>query len=115
MPSLQSTIDELKTLRKELTNRISAIEDDVHHKKEPVEKDFAEQVTQRENDEVLSAIDEEAQQTVLQIDAALASIKDGKYGICTVCGEKISKRRLTALPYITTCINCAEKESLAID
>ena len=108
MSALQSTIDQLKTLREELTDRVAAIEADVHHKKEPVEKDFAEQVTQRENDEVLSAIDEEAQQTIYQIDAALGRIKDGKYGICAVCGEKISDKRLTALPYITTCINCAE-------
>jgi RNA polymerase-binding transcription factor DksA len=108
MSALQSTIDQLKTLREELTDRVAAIEADVHHKREPVEKDFAEQVTQRENDEVLSAIDEEAQQTIYQIDAALGRIRDGKYGICAVCREKISDKRLTALPYITTCINCAE-------
>jgi len=108
MSPLQSTINQLKTLREQLTDRVATIEADVHHKKEPVEKDFAEQVTQRDNDEVLSAIDEEAQQTIYQIDAALGRIRDGKYGICVVCGEEISDKRLTALPYITTCINCAE-------
>lgn len=108
MSSHQATIDQLKKLREELTHRIEAIDSDVHHKKEPVEKDFAEQVTQRENDEVLSAIDEEAQLTVLQIDAALDRIKNGQYGICVKCGEKIPEQRLAALPYITTCINCAE-------
>ena len=105
---MQTTIDRLQTLRNELTQRIDSIDSDIHHKKEPVEKDFAEQVTQRENDEVLSAIDEEAQQTVFLIDKALAQIKAGTYGICSVCGEEIAEQRLQALPYATTCINCAE-------
>jgi RNA polymerase-binding protein DksA len=108
MSSNQATIEKLQTLRKELTDRIEAIESDVHHKKEPVEKDFAEQVTQRENDDVLSAIDEEAKQTVRLIDAAIVRIKDGTYGTCAVCGEKIAEKRLAALPYVSTCINCAE-------
>ena len=108
MSTHQETIKRLQTLRKELTHRIEAIEADVHHKKEPVEKDFAEQVTQRENDDVLLAIDEEAQQTVHLIDAALARIKEGNYGICASCGEEIPEKRLAALPYVTTCISCAE-------
>lgn len=108
MTSLQPIIDQLQTLRSELTRRIDAIDADVHHKKEPVEKDFAEQVTQRENDEVLSAIDEEAQQTVTLIDAALKRIENGTYGICAVCGEEIPAPRLKALPYVTTCVKCAK-------
>ena len=108
MPRFQVNIDQLQTLRNELTRRIEAIETDVHHKKEPVEKDFAEQVTQRENDEVLLAIDGEAQQTVMLIDTALARIKDGSYGVCAKCGEEIPDERLMALPYATTCVKCAE-------
>jgi RNA polymerase-binding protein DksA len=109
MSSNQATKEGLQALRNELTQRIEAIEADVHHKKEPVEKDFAEQVTQRENDDVLGAIDDEAKQTVRLIDAALLRIKDGTYGICSVCGEEIPIKRLEALPYATTCVKCAEK------
>lgn len=105
---MQPIIDHLQTLRKELTRRIDAIDADAHHKKEPVEKDFAEQVTQRENDEVLAALDGEAQHTVMLIDAALARIENGSYGICAKCGTKIPEGRLKALPYATTCISCAE-------
>ena len=108
MSSLLETKERLQVLRKELTDRIETIESDIHHKKEPVEKDFAEQVTQRENDDVLSAIDDEAKQTIRLIDAALARIKAGSYGICAVCGEEIPEKRLAALPYATTCVKCAE-------
>jgi len=108
MPTSQEHIDQLQTLRKQFISRIEAIESDVHHKEEPVEKDFAEQVTQRENDDVLHAIDSEAHQTVMLIDAALARIKSGNYGICTVCCAEIPEKRLSAVPYATTCIDCAE-------
>jgi RNA polymerase-binding protein DksA len=108
MLSDQEITEKLLQLREQLTHRIAAIDSDVHHRKEPVEKDFAEQVTQRENDDVLGAIDVESQQTVRLIDAALARIKNGTYGICSVCGEEIAEKRLEALPYATTCIKCAK-------
>jgi len=108
MTSMQPIIDHLQTLRNELTRRIEAIDADVHHKKEAVEKDFAEQVTQRENDDVLAALDGETQHTVKLIDQALARIENGNYGICSECGVKIPEARLKALPYATTCISCAE-------
>ena len=108
MPSEQIALAKLQNLRDELTRRIVAIDADIHHKKEPVEKDFAEQVTQRENDEVLNIIDEETQQTVRLIDAAILRINQGNYGICSVCGGNIPENRLAALPYATTCVDCAE-------
>ena len=104
----QGTLEKLLILRKELTERIDAIDRDLHHKKIPVEKDFAEQVTQRENDEVLSAIDGESKLTVQHINDAISRIKSGSYGICAGCGVMIPNERLSALPYVTTCKNCAE-------
>ena len=98
----------LRKLRGELTSRISAIDRDVHHREEPVEKDFAEQVTQRENDDVLNALGHEAKMVVQQIDRALLRIEKDEYGICTQCGNLISEERLKVLPYVTLCIDCAE-------
>lgn len=106
----QTTIDKLLELRKEFDRRAHAIDADVHHKNDPVEKDFAEQVTQRENDDVLSALGGEARHTVQLIDNALQKIKNGSYGICDICGEDIPQPRLDAIPYATTCIKCAEKQ-----
>ena len=100
--------NKLHALRDEMTSRISAINKDVHHRKEPVEKDFAEQVTQGENDDVLNALDDEARTTVQNIDGALLRIKEGTYGICGRCGKPINKKRLEAVPYASVCIECAE-------
>jgi RNA polymerase-binding protein DksA len=98
----------LRTLRDEMTTRINAINKDVHHREQAVEKDFAEQTTQRENDEVLNALDHEARAVVQQIDKALLSIKENAYGTCQKCGNPIAEKRLEAVPYVTLCIKCAE-------
>jgi DnaK suppressor protein len=98
----------LHKLRDEMTSRIDAIDKDIHHREEPVEKDFAEQVTQAENDDVLNALDSEAKAVIRQIDNALLSIREGTYGICKSCGKPIAEKRLEAIPYVALCIECAE-------
>jgi len=48
---------------------------------------------------------------VLQtIEAALARIADGSYGICTDCGGEIGRARLKAYPTAERCLPCQEKE-----
>lgn len=111
MPSLNDVKKQLLSLREEYTDRIDAIEVETHHKETPVEKDFAEQATQSENDDVLTSLDDEAQQMVMHIDAALARIEQGTYGICKSCNEPIPEPRLEAVPYAELCIDCAEKSS----
>jgi DnaK suppressor protein len=98
----------LHELRDEMTSRINAIDNEVHHRNEPVEKDFAEQVSQGENDDVLNALDNEAKVIVQQIDKALLGIKEGAYGVCKRCGNPIPEKRLEAIPYVTLCVDCAE-------
>ena len=57
----------------------------------------------RERDLVLSA---QARQAVEQIDAAVARIDAGTYGLCTQCGQKIPRMRLKAIPYADLCVDC---------
>ncbi|MCU0272617.1 MAG: TraR/DksA C4-type zinc finger protein [Acidimicrobiales bacterium] len=51
---------------------------------------------ERERDLALSA---QARQAVIEIDAALARIEDGTYGICQVSGLPIPPERLEAIPW----------------
>ncbi|MBC8553168.1 MAG: TraR/DksA C4-type zinc finger protein [Candidatus Brocadiales bacterium] len=44
------------------------------------------------------------------IDNALERIGNKTYGSCEECGTKISKARLTALPYVSNCIECQRLE-----
>jgi RNA polymerase-binding protein DksA len=108
MASVNDYEKQLLQLRAEYMRRRDAIHKDTHHEEEPVEKDFAEQVSQRETEDVLEALEEDARQIVMQIDKALLRIKAGEYGICRNCGEEIPSARLDALPYAEYCIDCAE-------
>ena len=47
---------------------------------------------------------------IAKIHEALKRINDGTYGICEICGEEISEKRLEARPVITSCIRCKEEE-----
>jgi DnaK suppressor protein len=40
------------------------------------------------------------------IEVALERLEEGAYGECEVCGARIPKARLNALPYATTCVKC---------
>jgi DnaK suppressor protein len=42
-----------------------------------------------------------------QVEAALDRMERGTYGICEQCGRPIAPERLEALPYATTCLDCA--------
>ncbi|MEO0288842.1 MAG: TraR/DksA C4-type zinc finger protein [candidate division WOR-3 bacterium] len=46
---------------------------------------------------------------IREIDEALLRLQNGSYGICEICGEEISQKRLKALPFTKLCIKCSEK------
>jgi RNA polymerase-binding protein DksA len=64
--------------------------------------DMATVTFDRELDE---GLEEGAQQTLAQIDHALARIEDGTYGICERCAKPIGEERLRARPWATLCID----------
>ncbi|HEX9306624.1 MAG TPA: TraR/DksA family transcriptional regulator [Anaeromyxobacter sp.] len=57
----------------------------------------------------LSRLSETQRQEVRQIDAALARLEAGEYGICRDCEQEIDPRRLDALPYALFCTECAAR------
>lgn len=72
----------------------------------PDRSDLADEYAERERDVALLAIEQEQLE---QIEAALARLDDGTYGICLDCGEPIPPERLEILPYATTCVRCQAK------
>ena len=45
-----------------------------------------------------------------EIDAALARIDAGTFGVCSLCGKPIDPERLEALPWATLCIEDRRKQ-----
>jgi RNA polymerase-binding protein DksA len=68
--------------------------------------DMATATYDREFDE---GLEEGAQHTVEEIDAALQRIEEGSYGTCEACGEPIGAERLTAIPWTRLCIDDARR------
>lgn len=96
---------QLKIKQNELVTRISAIENDFKNGRS---QDFAEQATEMENDQVLTEIKQQAQVELNQVNSALNRLENNQYGVCEQCGNHIQHERLAALPYVQTCINCAQ-------
>jgi len=70
-------------------------------------KDWEDRASERQGDEVLEAMGQAEQTELRAIDAALARIEDGSYGICVTCGAAISDDRLALLPATPFCKTCA--------
>jgi RNA polymerase-binding transcription factor DksA len=94
--------------REELRQRATDASADLRHEADPLSADFAEQVTQRENDDVLGAISQSAQTELQQVEGALRRLAAGRYASCVGCGEDIEPERLAAVPYTDRCRICAE-------
>ena len=58
------------------------------------------------SDEMASHLAELDSRELEQLERALARLKQGTYGACEGCSEKIPVGRLNALPYTTLCIEC---------
>lgn len=101
--------DRLTNRLAELETRAERAERHANHRDEAVSADFAEQATERENDDVLHTISHEAKAEIVQLRHALDKIAQGTYGKCEICGEAISQARLEAIPGTTLCIDCASK------
>jgi RNA polymerase-binding protein DksA len=44
-----------------------------------------------------------------RVEAALRALDAGTYGTCETCGDPIAPERLEAIPWASTCIDCARK------
>jgi len=61
-----------------------------------------------QNDLALALLQMQSE-TLVGIDAALARLDAGGYGLCVACEREIATRRLRALPFAVRCQACEEK------
>lgn len=91
---------------RQLDTRLHAIEDALDA---PRSRDWEEAATEREGDEVLERLGQSGEAEIARIRAALGRIRDGSYGICAGCGERIARERLDILPETPLCRQCAAR------
>ena len=70
---------------------------------------LAETATATVDREIDYSLEENSEELLGEIDAALKRIEDGTYGICEGCGKPIGEERLEAIPWTRFCIDDARK------
>ncbi len=71
-------------------------------------QDIADKAVSSYTREFLYSLNDSERNTVQQIDQALARIEDGTFGSCQNCGNPMSEKRLTAIPWSRHCVDCQE-------
>ncbi len=54
-------------------------------------------------------LDERELTEVREIDLAINRMADGTYGVCENCGNRISLKRLYAIPWTRLCLDCSDE------
>ena len=107
MKQYESIQKKLESKCKELEHRIKRFKNRPGRMKKAVNPDFQEQAVERQNDDVANLLNHKAYAELQKIKQALIRIKNDQYGFCVSCGNKISMKRLEALPDTDRCISCA--------
>jgi len=108
MIDLEQVRKDLLARREELADRVQRLDEGLHKREEPMSADFAEQVVEQENLDVLYALEAEGKVELARVERALQRLERDEYLYCSRCGEEIAPQRLQALPYAETCIHCAD-------
>ncbi|MGQ9672921.1 MAG: TraR/DksA family transcriptional regulator [Candidatus Aminicenantales bacterium] len=79
-----------------------------------VEPDIAQDVVDKAETsytkEFLLSLSHAEREQLRLIDEALRRLETPDFGVCQLCGQKIGKKRLDALPWTPYCINCQQKK-----
>ncbi len=108
----------LLDLRKRLMDNVNSMEDEALGKSRQdasgdlsnVPIHMADVGTDNYDRDLTIGLIQNGEEELKAIDNALERIGDKTYGSCEECGTKISKVRLTALPYVHNCIECQRQE-----
>ena len=114
----KSTVNRFKKRLDDERERLQAVIDEIELEREEVR--ISETSSERSPDpntaeggslafelEKELSVAQNAEDLLAKVDHARDQIRRGKYGICEVCGAAIPIERLEALPYTTTCVECA--------
>jgi len=97
--------------RAELAQRADRTGVDLRHERDPLVQDFADQATQRNNEDVLRGIGDAARQQLQLVNRALSRLESGDYFHCASCGATIAEERLAIVPETDLCAACAQQSA----
>jgi DnaK suppressor protein len=72
-------------------------------------QDLADKASSSYTKEFLYSLSNTEKSILEEVQHAIERMDDGEYGTCMECGEKISKKRLDAVPWARFCVPCQER------
>lgn len=107
----------MERLRADLLRRRRTILETAHRAQNELEAlrgaerdpEFEEGSQSEQEQHTLALLGEVQRRQVATIDAALARIDAGQYGVCVDCESEIDPKRLRALPVALLCTECATR------
>ena len=98
----------LEVKRSELLENVARARAMGNSDSDAVAPDIADRATNAFQREFSYSLSENENRMLRLIDEALVRLGEGKYGMCTHCGQTIEKPRLEAIPWARHCIACQE-------
>jgi len=98
----------LQSRREQIEKNISGVEKEMDALRELELNDEGDYASVSNDNMVENAIGNQQELELLEIDIALAKIKEGTYGICEMCEECVGVHRMKVKPHAKYCIDCRE-------
>jgi len=98
--------EQLIRLREELLSLVQKTTENEREYPSSEVGDSIDQAADSSARELLFELNHSERRKLEDIDRALQKIEQGRFGICEKCGDRISRKRLQAVPYAHFCIKC---------
>lgn len=102
--------DKLLKKKEEIIKKLSETYNESKEVETGIAQDVVDKAESSYTKEFLLSLSDTEREQLFLIDEALKRIEKCEYGVCQMCGQKISKKRLDVVPWTPYCINCQEKE-----
>ena len=73
-------------------------------------QDIADKASNAYTKEFLYSLSNTDRQVLQMVEEALVRLRNGGFGVCMECGDKMLPKRLEAVPWARHCISCQERE-----
>ena len=98
----------LESRNAQIVKNISGVNDELDQLNSLELNDEGDHASVNNNSMVESAIVQQQEQELREINVALGRIATGDYGICNMCEDEIGFQRLKVKPHAMYCIDCRE-------
>ncbi len=106
--TLKTYRDRLLARRESLFSQVTEAEMSSRERDLEATQDPADMAANAYTKELLISMSANDRRMLEMIDEALKRVEAGEYGECVNCGEPISEKRLTAVPWARYCLKCQD-------